>query len=243
VEYVRKQVVAYCPSVWLFSALEVNSSCRDASCRACLSRRDFLYLTSSATTRFLFSSTSLLLPTSRAVPPRLDIPRPCHLDARVSELLIYLPFQLLLLTYCIYFGHLRRQTQYQAAVSCILSTHLPCHVRLTARISRISSIYHHVQGHHSSSYELQYHIRRFAYAPQGPLEVLLGCRRPQDRYFSRGTGPGGTRLRPEPPSLCPIPRVWLTIDREHAGYEAAHRYFYFGHAADRVLAAECLRRL
>jgi hypothetical protein len=66
---------------------------------------------------------------------------------------------------------------HRANVSCILSSHLHSHGRLRASLESLE--YTHVFDEPTNN-ELQHNIRRLAYPPQGRLEVLQDCRRPQD---------------------------------------------------------------
>jgi hypothetical protein len=146
------------------------------------------------------------------------------------------------LSCCVFFLHLlwpytSPNKHHRAAVSCILSPHVPSHVRLHASPGSVPSTSTSTTTHH----ELQYPIGRLPYAPQGPYEVLHRCRRPQDRHFTRGTGSGGRRLRPAPLPLCSAPRIRHIIDREPAGHQASS--WSSARQPQSAPAAERLRRV
>jgi hypothetical protein len=96
-------------------------------------------------------------------------------------------FELFPRRFCIYFGHIRRQTSCTEPSSCILSAHLPHYPRFVSRRLRIRSLRHIAwrrlqplgsrPSTHSSKlrhYELQHHFRRLSYTPQGPQSILQG---------------------------------------------------------------------
>lgn len=102
-------------------------------------------------------------------------PRPFRPSDAHEELLIYIHLSCFFFVLHLLWPSTSPNEHHRAAVSCILSTHLPSHVRLHASLGSFPSTY----ASDVSNNELQYNIRRFSYAPKGPHSVLHG-RRPED---------------------------------------------------------------
>ena len=124
-------------------------------------------------------------------------------------------------------------TEYhRAAVSCILSLHLPSHVELRTSLESLPSTSTSTVTNHG----LQHNFRRLAYPSQGPRPVQHASWRPKGRYFTRGTGPD-QRQQPELLPFRSPSFFWLVVDIQSAGSEAATRNFHHGQCSYAFTAA------